>query len=214
MRPLDPALASLSPRSHHRTAPHLASRPRRHPAPAPSRLPCHRHITLTLTLTVSLSPLPCLTHHPHPQPTPSPTLAGGRSFPSRTNHHFAPQTFLCRTDLVPYDAAARMDAPPAAPATAAAAPATAAAAAAAAAAAEAPGEESEEVAAPEATNPLSEVLRALGLDQLPPAERESLLRLRLNRRPGSRRQHEPPSPAQRCRFRNLFAADLRALCEA
>ena len=135
---------------------------------------------------------------------PSPTLAGGRSFPSRTNHHFAPQTFLCRTDLVPYDAAARMDAPPAAPATAAAA----------AAAAEAPGEESEEVAAPEATNPLSEVLRALGLDQLPPAERESLLRLRLNRRPGSRRQHEPPSPAQRCRFRNLFATDLRALCEA
>ena len=145
---------------------------------------------------------------------PSPTLAGGRSFPSRTNHHFAPQTFLCRTDLVPYDAAARMDAPPAAPATAAAASAAAPAAASAAAAAEAPGEESEEVAAPEATNPLSEVLRALGLDQLPPAERESLLRLRLNRRPSSRRQHEPPSPAQRCRFRNLFATDLRALCEA
>ena len=101
-----------------------------------------------------------------------------------------------------------MDAPPAAPATAAAA--------AAAAAAEAPGEEaeSEQVAAPEAANPLSEVLRAMGLDQLPPAEREPLLRLRLNRRPGARRQHEPPSPAQRCRFRSLFGADLRALCEA
>ena len=130
----------------------------------------------------------------------------------RTNHHFAPQTFLCRTDRVPYDAAARMDAPPATPATPAAA--AAAAAASAAAAAEAPGEESQQVAAPGAANPLSEVLRALGIDQLPPAECEPLLRLRLNRRPGSRRQHEPPSPAQRCRFRSLFGADLRALCEA
>ena len=128
----------------------------------------------------------------------------------RTNHHFAPQTFLCRTDRVPYDAAARMDASPAPPAS----PATPAAAAAAAAAAEAPGEESQQLAAPGAANPLSEVLRALGLDQLPPAECEPLLRLRLNRRPGSRSQHEPPSPAQRCRFRSLFGADLRALCEA
>ena len=133
----------------------------------------------------------------------------------RTNHHFAPQTFLCRTDRVPYDAAARMDAPPATPATpAAAASAAATAATAAAAAAEAPGEESQQVAAPGAANPLSEVLRALGLDQLPPAECEPLLRLRLNRRPGSRSQHEPPSPAQRCRFHSLFGADLRALCEA
>ena len=70
------------------------------------------------------------------------------------------------------------------------------------------------MAAPGAANPLSEVLWALGLDQLPPAESEPLLRLRLNRRSGSRRQHEPPSPAQRCRFRSLFGTDLRALCEA
>jgi hypothetical protein len=171
-------------------------------------LPCLHHLTLTPTLTVTVgpSPTPSLAHGPYPQPTPSLTLAGGPSFPSRTNHHFAPQTFLCRTDRVPYDAVARMDAPPAPPATT---PATATAPA----AAEAPGEESVQVAAPVAANPLSEVLRAMGLDQLTPAEREPLLRLRLNRRPGSRRQHEPPSPAQRCRFRSLFGADLRALCE-
>ena len=175
-------------------------------------MPSLHHLTLTptLTFTVGLSPTPpnpIFSTPPYYQPTPSLTLAGGPSFPSRTNHHFAPQTFLCRTDRVPYAVAARMDAPSAAPATAAAA---------AAPAAEAPGEEaeSEQVAAPEAANPLSEVLRAMGLDQLPPAEREPLLRLRLNRRPGSRRQHEPPSPAQRCRFRSLFGADLRALCEA
>ena len=92
----------------------------------------------------------------------------------------------------------------------------------AAAAAPLAGSREDGGAAPESTEaaeeagggPLSAVLRLFGLDRLPPSELEPLLWLRLNRRPAARRQREPPSEAQRCRFRQLYRADLRALCES
>ena len=129
----------------------------------------------------------------------------GPAFPSRANHHFAPQTLLCRTDRIDYDLVAWMGGAP---------PAAAAAPLAGSREDGGAASESTEAAEEAGGGPLSAVLRLFGLDRLPPSELEPLLRLRLNRRPAARRQREPPSEAQRCRFRQLYRADLRALCES
>ena len=107
----------------------------------------------------------------------------GSRLPHRTNHHFAPQTYLCRTDRVPYDHVAYIDA------TSAAADRE------------------------RGLRELLRAVRgdSARLPRDPSDER--LAQLRLNHRPAQRRRKEAPlTAAQRCQFGRVYDADQRALC--
>lgn len=111
----------------------------------------------------------------------------GSRLPHRTNHHFAPQTYLCRTDRVPYDHVAYIDA--------------------AAAAADRARSLRELLRSVRAADFSARSARGL--------RDEPLARLQLNHRPIQRRRDEAPlTAAQRCHFSRVYDADLRALCGA
>ena len=107
----------------------------------------------------------------------------GSRLPHRANHHFAPQTYLCRTDRVPYDHIAHMDAT-------------------------SPDHDRER-----GLRELLRAVRANSVRSPRDHGDESLARLRLNHRPFQRRRNEAPlTAAQRCQFSRVYEADLRALC--